>query len=429
VSNPLILPLAAVISGILFARALTLSAFEAAWPLAVFLLLTLFSRLWAARWVRRCCLGFTLIFVGAFTEVAHRPGPRPQIDAGSRETVLLAGCVVEPSVLSPGRQQFTLELDPGARARVSLPIAEGPGPQRLDYGQRIEIEARIRPPRNFNNPGSFDYAGYLARQNIFWTASMARGSEARVLPGRCGWRAMALIFWLRGAALDRIERLYPPSKDGSAYTAGMMAAMLIGETSQLQKIWTENFRRTGTFHALVISGAHVAVLAGLLLFFLRICAVGEIPALALTAAAAWLYALVSGLSPPVARGWGLHLVPDGALLLSPRAGAEPARRRGPGLPFMRSRRNRGCQLRTIVFVRGGARRVGRTAARSHHRSFRARVARCRGDRCRSAFRAPRGAAASGGTSGSANARSLVEAAVAMVRRAHGSSLARWDLHL
>ncbi len=303
-SNPLILPVVAVISGILLGRALTLSLFDAAWPLAVFLLLALFARFWAARWVRHCCLGFTLIFVGAFTEAAHRPGPRPKIDAGSRETVLLAGCVVEPSVLSPGRQQFTLELDLGARARVSLPIAEAVRPQRLEYGQRIEIEARIRPPRNFNNPGSFDYAGYLARQKIFWTASMARGSEARVLPGRCGWRAMGLIFSLRGAALDRIERLYPPSKDGSAYTAGMMAAMLIGETSQLQKIWTENFRRTGTFHALVISGAHVAVLAGLLLFFLRLCAVGEIPALALTAAAAWLYALVSGLSPPVARAAG-----------------------------------------------------------------------------------------------------------------------------
>jgi len=90
-----------------------------------------------------------------------------------------------------------------------------------------------------------------------------------------------------------------------------MEAILIGETSQLQKIWTENFRRTGTFHALVISGAHVAVLAGVLLFFLRICSLGEIPALALTAGAAWLYALVSGFSPPVARaagGFTLYLI-------------------------------------------------------------------------------------------------------------------------
>ena len=301
-SDPLILPVAAIVSGILLGRALTFSSSNAAWPAAVFLLLALFA---TAR-LRRWCLLLALIFTGALADAWHRPGPRPQIDAGSRETVLLAGCVVEPTVLSPGREQFTLELDPGASARVSLPLEDGQPLQRLEYGQRVEIEARARVPRNFNNPGSFDYAGYLARQKIFWTASMTRGSTARVLPGRCGWRGMAWIFALRGLALDRIDRLYE-----DAYTSGMMQAMLIGESSQLQKIWTENFRRTGTFHALVISGAHVAVLAGVLLFLLRMCSLGEIPALALTAAAAWLYALVSGFSPPVARaaaGFTLYLI-------------------------------------------------------------------------------------------------------------------------
>jgi len=301
-SDPLVLPLAAVVSGILLGRALSFSNFEAAWPVAVFLLLALMAK----RRLRRWCLLLALVFVGALADAWHRPGARPTIDAGSRETVVLAGCVVEPSVLSPGRQQFTLELDRDARARVSLPLDDDVVPQRLEYGERIEIEARVRAPRNFNNPGSFDYAGYLARQRIYWTAGMARGSVARVLPGRCGSRPMAWIFALRGAALDRIERLYA---DG--YTSGMMEAMLIGETSQLQKIWTDNFRRTGTFHALVISGAHVAVLAGVLLFFLRICSLGEIPALALTAGAAWLYALVSGFSPPVARaagGFTLYLI-------------------------------------------------------------------------------------------------------------------------
>src|SRR6185369_6086938 len=122
-------------------------------------------------------------------------------------------------------EQFILELDPGARARVSLPLEDDRPLQRLEYGQRVEIEARIRPPRNFNNPGSFDYARYLARQRIFWTASMTRGSTARVLSGRCGWRPLAWIFALRAAALDRIERLY-----SNGYTAGMMQAMLIGES-------------------------------------------------------------------------------------------------------------------------------------------------------------------------------------------------------
>ena len=82
----------------------------------------------------------------------------------------------------------------------------------MSYGQRVEIEARLRRPHNFNNPGSFDYAAYLARRNIFWTASMPRNAPVTVLPGRCGSRFMAGIFALRTAALDRIDQLY--STDG-----------------------------------------------------------------------------------------------------------------------------------------------------------------------------------------------------------------------
>ena len=101
---------------------------------------------------------------------------------------------------------------------MTLGVDDNSAPQRLEYGQRVEIEARMRTPRNFNNPGSFDYAGYLARQQIFWTATMARGSRARVQPGRCGSRFMAAIFAIRGAALDRIESLYPQDD----YKSGMM---------------------------------------------------------------------------------------------------------------------------------------------------------------------------------------------------------------
>jgi competence protein ComEC len=388
VREPLILPLVFVALGVLTGRLFGFSVHESAWPIAAFLILALAARSAAApkespsaapggspstapgspaaapgnafsRFLPRACIALALFFTGVFAEAWHRPGPPPEIDVGSaavnsRETVILAGCVVEPAVFSNDREQFTLELDssdPGikARARVTLALdpdaasgaaasslgsagesalgsgtfkpagdtstpagdtstpaadtltpASGLAPQRLDYGQHVEIEARVRRPHNFNNPGSFDYAAYLARRHIFWTATMPRGSTVRVLPGRCGWRFMSAVFGLRTAAVRRIERLYGQDN----YSSGMMEATLIGETSKLEKIWTDNFRRTGTFHALVISGLHVMVLAAVLLFLLRLCALPEMPALAFTVAAAWLYALVSGFSAPVVRAAG-----------------------------------------------------------------------------------------------------------------------------
>ena len=127
-----------------------------------------------------------VVAVGTWLEAYHRPGPRPQLDTPDGTPVLLAGCVVEPSDVLPDHETFTLELDPGARARVNLFRRDGQPAYNFRYGQNIEVEAKIRTPHNFNNPGSFDNAGYLARQNIFWTATAGVSSQVTVQNGRCG---------------------------------------------------------------------------------------------------------------------------------------------------------------------------------------------------------------------------------------------------
>ncbi len=246
-----------------------------------------------------------LFFAGAWVAQAHRRGASPELDAEAREVVILAGCVVEPPVFSEGREQFVLELEPGARARVNLYLNDGERAPQLRYGQRVELEARVRRMHNFRNPGAFDYQGYLARRDIYWTATARPG--IRALAGECGSRVWRAIYGLRQAALERLERLYGTETRQTA----MMQAILVGESSGVQKLWTENFRRTGTYHALVISGLHVTVLAGFFLFLLRLCCVPEGPALAATALAGWLYALVCGWQAPVVRaaaGFTLYVV-------------------------------------------------------------------------------------------------------------------------
>jgi competence protein ComEC len=303
--DPLLIPAVLAMAGILAGKGLDFTLLESTWPLAAL------AALWAASAGKSAALkafaaGSTMFFTGVLLQAVHKPSPAPEIEAGSREVVLVEGCVVEPAALSADRARFTLELGPGARARVSLPADDGGPPQRLAYGQRVEIEARVRPPRNYRNPGGFDYEGYLARRDIFWTASMPRGSRAKILAGRCGWRVLGWIFALRAALIDRIERLYA----GDSYATGMLEAILAGETSRIERSWTEDFRKTGSYHALVISGVHISVLAGVLLFFFRLVPVSPMAGLAFTAMAAWVYAGVAGFSPPVVRaaaGFSLFL--------------------------------------------------------------------------------------------------------------------------
>src|SRR5581483_10532807 len=191
---------------------------------------------------------------------------------------------------------FLLELEPHARAQVTLYTRENETLPALRYGQRVELEGRIRTPRNFGNPGAFDYARYLARREIYWVASGSAGS-VRVLPGRCGSAFQKVMMDLRQAALGRLAHLY----HGDLYQTGMMQALLLGQSFQLQRVWTEVYRNTGTFHVIVISGTHIAILAAFFLFLLRICFVPEGSALLLTVVAAWVYALITGWQAPCIR--------------------------------------------------------------------------------------------------------------------------------
>ncbi len=295
--EPLVAPLVAVACGIFLARLTSFNSKELLISIVAFTVLSVTAHLNSSRrlGLASCLIGF--LASGAFLAVAHRRGAQPELTNGDNETVILAGCVVEPGFLSHEREQFTLELEPGARMRVSLYLKEGQEPPDLRYGQLVEFSGKTRRPRNYGNPGAFDNAAFLAHQSIFWTASVAAGEHVRFLPGRCGSRFWSVIYSLRVASLQRIESLY----EGNPYDIAMMQATLIGETSGLEKIWTEDFRSTGTFHALVISGGHVAVLAAFFLFVLRLCFVPRQWASIATALAAWLYACLTGWQAPVIR--------------------------------------------------------------------------------------------------------------------------------
>lgn len=294
--DPLLGAVAAIAAGILVARFASFQVHELLLVIGAFLLLGVVAIVRRARVLAGICCLLGLVAAGALTAIGHRPGPAPELDATGREVVILSGCVVEPPALSGERERFLLELEPHARVQVTLYTKPGEALPVLAYGEKIEFDARVRVPRNYENPGAFDYRNYLARHDIYWTASSA-ARTVRVLPGRCGSRWEKAVMDLRAGAMARINALY--GRD--PYQAAMMQAVLLGQQFQMQKVWTEDYRSTGTFHTLVISGTHVAIVAAFVFFVLRLCFVPASLAGALTAAVAWLYALITGFNAPCVR--------------------------------------------------------------------------------------------------------------------------------
>ena len=304
--EPLLLPFGGLVTGIAMATWLNRQGVEGFTPLegvgatAAFLLLYVLARKRASR-LSLACLFLVTTSGGIWLSATRRKGPAPVLNVGSGDTAVISGCVVDPPVFYEHRSRFLLELEPGAAVQVSLYFNNDNDPApTLKYGQRVELEAKIKEPHNFRNPGAFDYVDYLGRKGIYWTATARGDVPITVLPGRCGSRLDAAVFSIRTGALERLERLFP----GDTYANGMLAAILVGETRKLDKVWTEHFRRTGTYHALVISGLHFSSLMFLVTLCFRVANTGAGPRLLAGLTVGWMYTAVSGWQPPVVRAAG-----------------------------------------------------------------------------------------------------------------------------
>ena len=89
-------------------------------------------------------------------------------------------------------------------------------------GDAVEALVGVRRPRNFGNPGEFDFAAYLARRGIYATAFAADDAAGSATPAAADWAA-ALERWRDARSRSaRGDARRPPTRRSSA-------ALLIGD--------------------------------------------------------------------------------------------------------------------------------------------------------------------------------------------------------
>ena len=172
-------------------------------------------------------------------------------------------------------------------------------------GQRFIGRVVIRPVRNFNNPGAFDYRRYLADQGI-WLLGTAR-SDAQLIalgePASPPWARM----------LDRIVSESRAFYDAWLPTdlAALFRALVLGDDYALDEVTKEYLYAAGLGHLVAISGFNLALVAALVFLIFRgglacLSSVagrwGVSPAASLAALPVAVgYAMLTGMEVPVLR--------------------------------------------------------------------------------------------------------------------------------
>lgn len=268
---------------------------------------------------RRRWLGLFLtlgvFFLGGALEIQLR-GFSPSADTRllpftDGQLVELTAHVTREGRLRPGtanelRQTLDLEteeirLDGGIKAvlhsGVRLGIYGEAGEAAMPlyrYGERLQVLVKLKQPRNFRNPGAFDYQGYLAANGIAALAS-AKVSEVQRLPGFSGSQVELWRTRIHSSIVAKVHQLW------RAPQAALIDAMVIGEEAFIERDTRVDFQRSGTYHILVVSGMNVTILAFVVFWTLRRLRLAEIPATLLTICACVAYAFLTEVGAPVWR--------------------------------------------------------------------------------------------------------------------------------
>lgn len=127
---------------------------------------------------------------------------------------------------------------------------------RYSYGDHVEFEGKLAAPRNFrsDNGRSFDYVGYLAKDDIYYEMKSAKVSRAATAArGHLGLRSM--LYWLKHRFVSNLERSL-----GEPHSA-LAAGLVVGEKSALGKDLLNDFRIVGLIHIVVLSGFNITIVA------------------------------------------------------------------------------------------------------------------------------------------------------------------------
>jgi len=263
------------------------------------------------------------------------------VDAGPVRTELEQN-VDEPSNTSPTERldlrveslevvtdQSDAQAPASGGVRLTVRWPAGSGVEAFRCGDRVRAVVRLLPPETYHDPGVWSRADFLLDQGITSTATVAIdrpiSSIARLGQSPGAFLSCRVSAWQHASAarllaLPAAMRKLPRPLRLSEDDAAMLAAMVAGDRTYLTHALRVGFERTGSFHMLVVSGLHLAIVAGCLFWIFKRLRLPRVPATLLTIVASFAYALFTGFATPVQRSlWMVTLYLLGRLIYRERS--------------------------------------------------------------------------------------------------------------
>ncbi|CAN5357544.1 ComEC/Rec2 family competence protein [soil metagenome] len=185
-----------------------------------------------------------------------------------------------------------------ASGKVNLYWPKSEPVMDFDYGDILLIKGSPRELESAYNPYEFDFKAYLKFKNVFHQHFVRGGEWKRIEKSRDN----GFLFYAHRARNWSVSAI--KNNISSSREQGLMSALVLGVVDGLDTDLLNAYAASGAMHVLAVSGLHVSIIYGILLFFFKplgksVSAQWLIAILSLVLL--WGYAFITGLSPSVLR--------------------------------------------------------------------------------------------------------------------------------
>lgn len=256
---------------------------------------------WGA-WLASLFAGFALLHALALQHTADFPSAA-LLAQGQRLEAAATGIVADAPVVREDSARFPVILRTlgqrggewrlGAKimVRVRTAGAAQPLPQ---CGDLVELHGLLSAPEPPRNPGQFDAAQWLRRQNI---SAELRARTVTVLEPAAGLPLRSLALRCR----DWIARAITQDITDQPAEAAAVKAMVLGVREDMPEEIDASFLHSGTLHIFSVSGLHVGLVAVLIWKVLNLLRCGRRHAALASIPLVFAYALLTGWQPAAVR--------------------------------------------------------------------------------------------------------------------------------
>jgi competence protein ComEC len=171
-------------------------------------------------------------------------------------------------------------------------------PVKLNYGDELIISSKNLPVEPSYNPSEFDFKAWLATKNIYHQTFINQNHLIK-LNSNTGNPVIKYAIEVRKRQVA-IYRKFIHNDEAFA----VASTLVLGYRADLSKETLAAYSKTGTIHALSVSGMHVGIIYIFLnwaLFFLDKKKGLKLFKLLLISSLIWYYSLLTGFSPSVLR--------------------------------------------------------------------------------------------------------------------------------